>query len=88
MSAIARRLDRLEARLGLMWTPETYALAERIAADEGIPAAELVASVEETMRAIGPPYTVARFAAYIAQRDGISVDDLLAAVNRSIENYR
>lgn len=82
MSAFARRLDRVDMTIGTVWTSKARALAERIARDEGIPAHEFMASIDELIRAVGPPYTVERIAAYVEKTDGIPADELLAAVHR------
>lgn len=80
-----RRIASLEGSIGMTWTSDVLEMAERIASEEGVPVDELVDSVNETIRAIGPPFTVERMAAYYAKRDGIPIDESLDLVRRAME---
>jgi hypothetical protein len=89
MSTLARRIERLEASIGLAVSPEVRALAERMAAEDGdlYTADELLTEVRETMQAIGPPYTLERYAAHVAAELGCTVAELMADAARLAERY-
>jgi hypothetical protein len=86
-SSASRRLDRLEASLGPAVSPDVCALVERIAAEDGdlYTADELLAEVEATMRAIGPPSTTERLARPFVAPCGCSVAELMADAARLAE---
>ena len=91
MSARARRLAALEARLLPGITPEVRALAERLAAaldGDRYTADEMLVEVVAVYRAIGEPFTVARYAAYVARRDGVAMESVLAEARALAARYQ
>lgn len=72
-----KRLQALEQHYPPAISPEIRACAERLAAEEGIQADELIAEAERLMVAAGPPYNVERVATMIAGERGTSMADVL-----------
>lgn len=87
MTISKQRIKALEANLVSEVTPEVREFAERIAAEEDISADELIENVKETLRAIGPPHTVERYAAHVEKTEGIPADELLANMRHHMEMH-
>ncbi|MGI8403219.1 MAG: hypothetical protein ACR2OE_00360 [Thermomicrobiales bacterium] len=71
-------IQALEHSYSATISPEIRACAERLAAEEGIQADELIAEAEWLMVTAGPPYNVERVAAMTAGERGTSMADVLS----------
>jgi len=75
-----RRIRNLERKMPPVISDELRAEVERLAAEHGLIAEELIADIRATFRAIGYPYTIDRYMAYVARRDGLTVDEIIASL--------
>lgn len=96
MSSNARRLERLEDIYldgGEEWNaPRIRQLAEQIAADEDITVDELITGAQQLAdafeREVGGPHTLERLAAYVAETEGVPVEQVLAGCAETRMRYR
>jgi hypothetical protein len=89
MSALARRLERLEAQyLGsAVLTPEALASMTHMAIADGLEPDELITEARAVMETIGPPLTMERVTRYYAAETGCTVAELMADAARLAERY-
>lgn len=79
-----KRLQALEQHYPPAISPEIRACAERLAAEAGVSADELIAEAKRLMQAARPPYSLERVAAMIAGETGRTIADVLAEARARI----